>query len=55
MKRISMTSREESFDGVGGIKIFVRIWRPTQPARGVVVIVHGFNSHSGQCTKPLTR
>jgi acylglycerol lipase len=37
-----------SFEGVGGLKIFTRSWHPTtgQP-RAVVVIVHGFNSHSG--------
>src|SRR5262249_16099194 len=30
--------------------IFTRTWRPTGKPRGVVVIVHGFNSHSGQYT-----
>jgi acylglycerol lipase len=39
---------EESFEGVGGLKIFARSWRPSVKPRGVVVIVHGFNSHSGQ-------
>jgi alpha-beta hydrolase superfamily lysophospholipase len=39
---------EGSFDGVGGLKIFTRAWRPTEPGRAAVVIVHGFNSHSGQ-------
>jgi alpha-beta hydrolase superfamily lysophospholipase len=39
---------EENFDGVGGFKIFTRSWRPVNKPRGVVVIVHGFNSHSGQ-------
>lgn len=38
---------EQQFESPGGIKIFTRSWRPTEPARGVVVIVHGFNSHSG--------
>jgi acylglycerol lipase len=38
---------EEKFTGVGDLNIFVRSWRPDVPARGVVVIVHGFNSHSG--------
>lgn len=32
----------------GGPSIFLRSWRPEAPARGVVVIVHGFNSHSGE-------
>jgi len=43
----SNTVTEETFTGVGGLNIFVRTWRPAGPARAVVVIVHGFNSHSG--------
>jgi len=39
--------REESLEGVGGLKVFVRSWVPSGPARAVVVICHGFNSHSG--------
>lgn len=39
---------ESSFEGVGGLKIFTRSWQPAAAPRGVVVIVHGFNSHSGQ-------
>ena len=39
---------EASFKGVGGLGIFVRAWRPgLERPRGVVVISHGFNSHSG--------
>src|SRR5215471_18280816 len=38
---------EGSFEGVGGLKIFTRSWRPQAKARGVVVFSHGFNSHSG--------
>jgi alpha-beta hydrolase superfamily lysophospholipase len=30
------------------LRIFFRSWRPSGKARGVVVIVHGFNAHSGQ-------
>ncbi len=44
------TLKEESFEGVGGLNIFVRSWRPEGAVRGVVMIVHGFNSHSGQYT-----
>jgi len=40
--------KESSFEGVGGLKIFTRSWQPDGKPRGVVVIVHGFNSHSGQ-------
>jgi acylglycerol lipase len=39
---------EASFEGVGGLKIFTRSWHPTDgKPRAVVVIVPGFNSHSG--------
>jgi len=41
------TYKEESLDGAGGLKIFTRAWRPEPKARGVVVLSHGFNSHSG--------
>ena len=39
--------KESSFEGVGGLKIFTRSWQPEETPRGVVVIVHGFNAHSG--------
>lgn len=38
--------REETYAGTGGLRIAYRSWRPDRP-RGVVVIVPGFNSHSG--------
>jgi acylglycerol lipase len=40
--------KESTFAGVGGLKIFTRSWQPEGKARGVVVIVPGLNSHSGQ-------
>ena len=36
---------EEKIDGQAG-KLHLRNWKPAEPARGVVVIVPGFNSHS---------
>lgn len=45
---VDITPKEEFLDGAGGVKIFVRSWRPASPTRGVIVISHGFNSHSGQ-------
>jgi len=39
---------ESSFTGIGGLNIFTRNWKPEGAARAVVVISHGFNSHSGQ-------
>ena len=44
---VASVASEERFTGVGGLRIFFRSWRPDTPPRGVVVIVHGFNSHSG--------
>lgn len=38
---------EGSFEGVGGVEIFTREWRPAGEPRGVVVISHGLNAHSG--------
>jgi acylglycerol lipase len=40
--------KESTFEGVGGLKIFTRSWQPDGTPHGVMVIVHGFNSHSGQ-------
>ena len=40
--------QESSFEGVGGLNIFTRSWQPESKPRGVVVIVPGFNAHSGQ-------
>ena len=39
-------AREEMVQGKGG-RLFVRSLRPVGKARGVVLLVHGFNSHSG--------
>jgi alpha-beta hydrolase superfamily lysophospholipase len=43
----AFTAREEKVTGPGGLGIFVRSWTPAGNARGVVVICHGVNSHSG--------
>jgi acylglycerol lipase len=42
------TPTEETFKGLGGLNIFFRSFHPAGAARGVVVIVPGFNSHGGQ-------
>jgi acylglycerol lipase len=46
---------EERIDGGGGLKIFVRSWRPASAPRAVVVICHGVNSHGGQYLWSLER
>lgn len=38
---------ESSFTGVGGLNIFTRSWLPEGEPRAAIVLVHGFNSHSG--------
>jgi acylglycerol lipase len=38
---------EGTFEGVGGLKIATRSWRPEGAVRGVMILIHGFNSHSG--------
>lgn len=43
-----MAMTEDTFKGVADRNIFFRTWRPAGTARGVVVISHGFNAHSGQ-------
>ena len=45
---MALSPTEETFLGQGGLKIFVRSWRPASSPRGVIVICHGVNSHSGQ-------
>ncbi len=47
-QKVGSAVHEEQIEGVGGLKIFLRSWRPAGTTRGVVVIVHGFNAHSGQ-------
>lgn len=41
------TATENSFSNADGLNIFFRSWSPVSPARGIVVIVPGFNAHSG--------
>jgi alpha-beta hydrolase superfamily lysophospholipase len=43
-----LRTAEERVPSDDGLTIFLRSWRPEGPARAVVVIVHGFNSHSGE-------
>jgi acylglycerol lipase len=39
--------REELFAGTNSLNLMSRTWKPANQARGVVVINHGFKSHSG--------
>ena len=42
-----MQPKTSTFDNKSGLKIFTRTWLPEGNTRGVIVIVHGLNSHSG--------
>jgi alpha-beta hydrolase superfamily lysophospholipase len=41
------TEREETIETSSGLGLFVRSWLPAGNPRGVVIVCHGFNSHSG--------
>ena len=43
---------EGTFEGVGGLNIFMRSWKPEGTPRAVIVLVHGFNAHSGYMIWP---
>jgi acylglycerol lipase len=42
-----MAVLEERIDSTGGVKIFLRSWKPAGKPRAIVVLCHGFNSHGG--------
>jgi alpha-beta hydrolase superfamily lysophospholipase len=41
-----MTHTEDTFEGLGGLRMFAQCWRPEGPPRAVLAIVHGFGEHS---------
>lgn len=43
---------ESSFEGVGGLKIATRSWQPDGSPQAVMILIHGFNAHSGYMTWP---
>lgn len=43
---VAMGAHEETLENQG-LRIFFRSWRPPTRARGAVVVIPGFNSHSG--------
>ena len=40
--------QEATFQSSDGLTIFYRSWQPDGAPKGVIVINHGFNAHSGQ-------
>jgi len=51
-KFMAAHSTQETFEGMGGLKISVRSWRPQGSPRAALVICHGVNSHGGQYRWP---
>src|SRR5262252_6023681 len=49
------TMKESSFEGVGGLKIATRSWQPAGKPRAVMILIHGFNSHSAYFAWPGER
>src|SRR3989454_11006004 len=47
MAQASISTSDTRVESVGGLRIFVRFWRPTGKVRGVITLVPGFNAHSG--------
>lgn len=45
---MTSAASEETFEGKGGLNIFLRSWQPEGGKNAVVVICHGVNSHGGQ-------
>lgn len=41
------TYSETYIESAQGLRLFVRSWLPSEPARAVLAICHGFNSHGG--------
>ncbi len=44
--------RESSFEGVGGLKIATKSWEAAGKARAIMILIHGFNAHSGYMEWP---
>jgi len=44
--------KESTFEGVGGVKIFIRSWQPAGKPRAVMILIHGFNAHSAYFAWP---
>jgi alpha-beta hydrolase superfamily lysophospholipase len=45
---VTSTRSEQTFDGVGGVRIVYDVWTPDTAPRGVVVLSHGLGEHAGR-------
>ncbi len=46
-----LDATKETFTTTGGLNIFYRRWQPASSSKGILLIVPGFNSHSGYYTE----
>jgi alpha-beta hydrolase superfamily lysophospholipase len=44
--------KESSFESTGGVKIATRSWSAEGKPRAIMILVHGFNAHSGYMVWP---
>jgi acylglycerol lipase len=52
MNKKERIMKESSFTGVGGLKIATRSWEAAGTPRAIMILVHGFNAHSGYMVWP---
>src|SRR5438045_3934017 len=43
---------ETTYEGEGGLKIATKSWKPSGDPRVVIILIHGFNAHSGYMEWP---
>ena len=47
MAHASISTSDVRVESIGGLRIFVRFWRPPGQVSGAITVVPGFNAHSG--------
>jgi len=47
--------KESTFKGVDGLNIATKSWQPEGKPRGIMILIHGFNAHSGYMVWPAER
>jgi alpha-beta hydrolase superfamily lysophospholipase len=52
---MTTTRTEQTFDGVGGVRIVYDVWSPDTDPRGVVVLSHGLGEHARRYDHVATR
>ena len=47
LQEISHTPRQEAVESSSGMSVFFRSWQPAEKPRAIILIIPGFNAHSG--------